>query len=124
MAASGVSILCSIATFGAAAGAFTKSEPHPVIKYCVIMPIILDTTQNSASPLGKARVKNANIRGIIQIIILFIDCCCWSGVGTVDIFCSTHIEAATRTGRMKYPLGGTSGWARLSQRKSPFRGTA
>ncbi len=93
-------------------------------KYCVTMPIILDTIQNSASPLGKARVKNPNIRGIIQIIILFIDCCCWSAAGAVDIFCSTHIEAATRMGRMKYPLGGTSGWARLSQRKFGFRGIA
>ena len=88
------------------------------------MPIILDTTQNSASPLGKARLKNANIRGIIQIIILLIDCCCGSCEGTVDIFCSTHIEAATRMGRMKNPLGGTSGWARLSQRKFGSRGIA
>lgn len=94
------------------------------MKYCVMMPIILDTIQNSASPLGKASVRKPNIRGIIQIIILFVDCCCGSAVGTVDIFCNTNIEAATRTGRMKYPLGGTSGWARLSQRKFGFRGTA
>jgi hypothetical protein len=117
-------MLCPLATCGAVAGALTKSEPHPVIKYCVIMPTILEINQNSASPLGKARVKKPNIRGIIQIIILPIDCCCGSAEGTVDIFCSTHIEAATNTGRMKYPLGGTSGWARLSQRKFVLSGTA
>ncbi len=83
------------------------------MKYCVMMPIILDTIQNSASPLGKASVRKPNIRGIIQIIILFVDCCCGSAVGTVDIFCSTNIEAATRTGRTKYPLGGTSGRAQV-----------
>lgn len=85
--------------------------------------MILETTQNSARPLGKARVKKANIRGIIQSIILLIDCCCGSAEGTADIFCSTHIDAATRTGRMKNPLGGTSGRARLSQRKLESRGT-
>lgn len=110
----------SLATCGAGAGALAKSEPHPVIKYCVTMPIILETTQNSASPLGKLRVKKANIRGIIQSIILLIDCCLGSAEGTVDIFCSTHIEDPTRMARIKYP----SGWARLSQRKLSFRGTA
>lgn len=72
-----------------------------MIKYCVTMPTILENTQNSASPLGNMRVIKPNIRGIIQIIILLIDCCCGSAEGTVDIFCSTYIEAATKTGRMK-----------------------
>ena len=77
------------------------SVPHPVMKYWVTMPMMLDTTQNSASPLGKLRVKKANISGMSHSIILFIDCWRGSAVGTLDIFCSTHIEAATSTGRMK-----------------------
>ena len=99
-------------------------EPHPVMKYCVTIPMILDTTQNSARPLGKLRVKKANIRGNSHTIILVIDCCLGSAVGTLDIFCSTHIETATRMGSMKYPFGGTSGTARFSHRKCSFRGTA
>jgi len=51
------------------------------------MPIILETTQNRARPLGNCKVKKANISGIIHSIILFIDCCFGSVVLTVAIFC-------------------------------------
>lgn len=84
-----------------AAGAITlgfllsDSDPHPVIKYWVIMPIRLDTNQNSARPLGKLIVKKPNISGIIQVSMLFMDCCLGSELGIVDIFCSTHMLAAT-----------------------------
>jgi hypothetical protein len=82
--------------FGAAGakafGALLKeSVPHPVMKYCVIIPMIFDTTQYSDNPLEYINVKNANINGIIHVIMLFMDCCLASDVGTVDIFCSTHI---------------------------------
>ena len=86
--------------FGAAGatafGALLNNVPHPVIKYCVIIPMIFETTQNTANPLGKLIVKKANINGIIHVSILFMDCCFGSAVGTVDIFWSTHIVAATK----------------------------
>ena len=85
--------------FGAAGatafGAFLNNVPHPVIKYCVIIPMIFEITQNTANPLGKLIVKKANINGISQTSILFMDCCLGSDVGTVDIFCNTHTVAAT-----------------------------
>ena len=71
------------------------SDPQPVMKYCVIMPIRLDTNQNSARPLGKLIVKKPNISGIIHVSMLFMDCCLGSELGIVDIFCSTHMLAAT-----------------------------
>jgi len=86
-----------------AAGAITlgfllkERVPHPVIKYCVIIPMIFDTSQKIANPLGKLMVKKPNISGIIQVSILFMDCCLGSDVGTVDIFCRIHILAATST---------------------------
>lgn len=61
------------------------------------MPIRFDTNQNSANPLGKLIVKKPNISGIIHVSMLFMDCCLGSDVGIVDIFCSTHMLAATST---------------------------
>ena len=121
-------MLCSLAAGGNWVGAAPLEnmflteprEPQPVTKYCITMPMMLDITQYSASPLGKLRVKKANISGMSHCNILFMDCCLGSAVGTYDIFCMTHIEAATRTGNT-YNLSGT---ARFSQRKSAFRGTA
>ena len=90
--------------FGAAGatafGALLNNVPHPVIKYCVIIPIIFDINQNTANPLGKLMVKKPNISGISQTSMLFMDCCLGSDVGTVDIFCSTHILAATSIAMM------------------------
>jgi hypothetical protein len=85
--------------FGAAGatafGALLNNVPHPVIKYCVIIPITFDINQKTANPLGKLMVKKPNINGISHVSILFMDCCFGSEVGTVDIFCSTHMLAAT-----------------------------
>ena len=67
------------------------------MKYCVIMPMILDTSQKTASPLGKLMVKKPNISGMSQVSMLFMDCCLGSDVGTVDIFCRIHMLAATST---------------------------
>ena len=72
-----------------------NNVPQPVMKYCVIRPIIFDISQNTAKPLGKLMVKKPNISGISQVSILFMDCCLGSDVGIVDIFCCIHIVAAT-----------------------------
>ena len=100
MAPSGVSIAGPLTGSGAGAGARVSRVPHPVTKYCITIPIMFETTQNSASPLGNWRVKKANIRGIIHSIILLIDCCLGSADGTVDIFCKTHIVPPTRIAKM------------------------
>ena len=46
-----------------------SSPPQPVTKYCIIMPIIFETTQYSANPLGYDKVKKPNSNGIITSII-------------------------------------------------------
>ncbi len=104
------------------AGALVKTfarVPQPVTKYCITIPIRFDTTQKSPSPLGTIRVNMANINGIIQTMVLLIDCCLRSAEGTVDIFCKTHIDAPHRMARMKY----VSGTPRFSQRNFASRGT-
>jgi len=63
---------------------------------------MFDATQKTPSPLGTIRVNRANIMGIIQIMVLPIDCCFGSAEGTVDIFCKTHIDAPHRIARIKY----------------------
>ena len=75
---------------------------------------MFDTTQYSARPLGKFRVKNPNMAGIIHSIILFVDAWRSSAVGIVVIFCMTHIETPTRTGMTN---GVGSGRARSIHRK-------
>jgi len=64
-----------------------SSPPQPVIKYCITTPITLEMSQNRARPAGNCMVKKTNIRGIIQSIILLIDCCLGSAVDMVIIFC-------------------------------------
>lgn len=106
-------MLCSLAAGGNWVGAAPLEnmfltelrEPQPLTKYCITMPMMLDITQYSASPLGKLRVKKANISGMSHCNMLFMDCCLGSAVGMTDIFCIIHIEAATRTGSMKYLSG-------------------
>ena len=46
-----------------------SSPPQPVIKYCMTMPMIFETTQYSANPLGYDKVKKPNSSGIITSII-------------------------------------------------------
>lgn len=79
--------------------------PHPVIKYCVTIPIMLETTQNTANPLGTKNVNRANIKGIIHIMVLAIDCDLGSGDETVDIFCSTHIDPPHRMAKINQESG-------------------
>ena len=72
-----------------------------------------------ASPLGNDVVKKPNIRGIIQSIILLVDCCLGSAVGIVVIFCMTNMDTPTATGS----IGVGSFTARSSQRNELFSGT-
>ena len=58
-------------------------------------------------------MKNPNMAGIIQSIILFVDACRSSAAGIVVIFCITHMDAPTKTGITN---GEGSGWARSSHR--------
>ena len=51
------------------------------------MPMAADTNQYNASPLGKDKVKNANMKGIIHNIVLFVDAVLGSAVGIMVIFC-------------------------------------
>ena len=95
--------------------------PHPAARYCKAIPMVLDTTQYNARPLGNPMVIMPNITGIIHCIIRFI-CICFGSVDTVAIiFCCTHIEPPTSKGSMT--LVG-SGSERSNQRKPLFRGIA
>ena len=64
--------------------------------------------------------KNANISGIIQSIMLLVDCCLGSTEGMVVIFCWAQVDIPTSTGKI---IGEGSGLARFNQRKSLFNGT-
>ena len=59
---------------------------------------MLDTTQYSASPLGKVVVKKPNIIGIIHSIILLVDAWRGSADGIVVVFCIRNMDKPTRTG--------------------------
>ena len=59
-------------------------------------------------------VKNPNIAGIIQSMILLVEAWRSSAVGIVVIFCMIHMDAPTRIGMTK---GDGSGAARSIQRK-------
>lgn len=80
----------------------------------------METIQKRASPLGNCRAKKANIIGIIHSIIWPCCFCLASAVAGVTIFCCTHIELPTRSGRTRVE----SGWARFSHRKSLPSGMA
>jgi len=82
-----------------------------VTKYCMAMVIRLDTTQYSASPLGKDRERKVNISGSIICIVRPCACCLGSVVTGVVIFCDAHIEAPTSIASRK------SLFARSSHRK-------
>ena len=64
-----------------------------------MMPMMLVATQYIARPLGKLNVRKPNIRGIMVCIMVFIWLWLGSNEGMVIIFCCTHIEPATSTGR-------------------------
>ena len=53
------------------------------------------------------------MKGIIQRSIRLVDCCLASAPGITVIFCMSHVEAPTSTGRTK---GLGSGMARSSHR--------
>jgi hypothetical protein len=98
-------------------GADFIRPPHPPIQYCIPILKRFEVTQKRASPLGKERVNQANMMGIIQSIRLL--CVFWLGstVGACTIFCCTHIEAPTSSARNISPV------AKFSQRKWLFRGS-
>lgn len=91
--------------------------PQPVARYCNPMLTMLETTQYSASPLGKLRVQNPKIRGNIQFINCVCCRCLGSVLGTVDIFWTTHMDAPTRMGMIIMVRGAESGRPRSIQRK-------
>lgn len=64
------------------------------------IPVILENSIYTASPAGKERVKNPNIIGIIQSIILLVCCCLASPVLKVVIFCCNQVVAPTNRGNM------------------------
>ncbi len=82
--------------------------------------MMLEATQYSANPLGNCRLKTKNISGIIHNIIWL--CCCWvgSGLGSVDIFCCTHMDTAVNIGS----IISLSGLARSNHRNWFASGTA
>ena len=51
--------------------------------------------------MGKLKEKNPSITGIIQSIMLWLDCCLGSDVGVMVIFVWTQVEAATANGIRK-----------------------
>ena len=70
------------------------------------MPATLETTQYSASPAGKLKVKNPNINGMAQSIIRLVCCCLASVDGIVVIFCIKNIESPTKIASVG-PVSGT-----------------
>ena len=88
-------------------------QSRPVMKYWVATPIVLETTQYRARPLGNWKAKKANMSGIIHSIMVWVEACLGSGLGGVVIFCCTQVETPTRTGS----IGVGSGLARSNQRK-------
>lgn len=66
-------------------------------------------------------LSSPSMMGIIQSIMVWVDCCRGSIDGVEVIFCWTQVEAPTSRG-MTMLVG--SGSARLSQRKSLLRGIA
>ena len=59
--------------------------------------------------------------GIIQSIIVWLDCWRGSGEGVIVIFCCTQVDAATRIGRI---TGEGSGSPRLNHRNLSLSGAA
>lgn len=59
--------------------------------------------------------------GIIQSIMVWLDCWRGSGEGICVIFCCTQVVTATSMG---ITMGDGSGWLKSSQRKPLFTGTA
>jgi len=83
----------------------------PREKYCIVICIILDATQQSASPLAKVIDRKKNIKGIITVSICPCDFCWGSLAGCVVIFCDTHMLTPTSIAKKK------SGTARFIHRK-------
>ena len=65
-----------------------------------MIPATLETTQYNARPAGKLRVKNPNIKGIAQSIILLVCACRASIDGIVVIFCIKNMERPTKIARV------------------------
>ncbi len=57
------------------------------MKYWMSTPATLDTVQYTARPLGKVRVMNPSMMGIIHNIILLVWACRGSADGVMVIFC-------------------------------------
>lgn len=58
-----------------------------MMKYWMSTPATLDTVQYTARPLGKVRVMNPSMMGIIHNIILLVWACRGSADGVMVIFC-------------------------------------
>lgn len=68
------------------------------MKYWIPIPITLEATQYSDSPLGSVNEKNAIISGISHSIIIWLVDCRGSVDGVMVIFCWSHVETKTSTG--------------------------
>jgi hypothetical protein len=78
------------------------------MKYVITIPMMFENRMYTARPAGKVHVNTPNMIGSIQSIIWLVCCCRGSGDGTVVIFCWTHMEAPTSTGRMKFNGAGAT----------------
>ena len=83
--------------------------------------IPLEIKRYNPRPIGNDNVRKPNIRGIIQSIIVLVDCCLGSVEGALVIFCWTHVEAPTKTGIIS--LVG-SGSARFNHKNELLSGIA
>ena len=88
------------------------------MKYCMTTVIMLDTNQYKGSPEGKERLSTPNMTGMVHSIMVLVDCCCAVVAVGMVIFWVTHMDAPTRTGRMKYG----SGCVRVSQKNEGSTG--
>lgn len=66
------------------------------------IPMMLETTQYRASPLGKVKEKKAMSSGIIQSIMVWLDCCRGSAWGSMVIFCWTQEVTNISTGMTRF----------------------
>ena len=91
------------------------------MKYWMPIPMTLDATQYRDKPLGKVNEKNAIISGISHSIIIWLVDCRGSVDGVMVIFCWSHVDTKTSTG--KTTLVG-SGSDRSIHRNEALRGAA
>ena len=104
---------------GSALGKSGNIGVHPIIKYCMAIPMTLETIQYRARPLGNDREKKAIISGIIHSIMVWLPCCRGSVDGIMVIFCWIQVVTNTNMGMGK--VSGSDS-AKSNQRNFGSRG--